>query len=269
MNVNLKAACLIAVGLLAGGTASATVMNTVQLSAASGGGQITITAEGIKFTPGGFGVCPQNNAAPYSDGTTFCDASVSGGTMTYGVGNTLVNTTYNAVIGDATLSPISVQQPWIIIDTSLGTDVIELTLQGVNAPATNNGTNCSIAVTIAGRTCTNFNGSPFTLEAAPGGSGLGSLGTIVSLSVFGTAKDVTTGQVSNFNGKITQSINDLSPQEVQSLIPSAASNGAITTGFTGSITAAAVPEPTSMFLMSGGLLLLVGSYKRRQAKRQQ
>lgn len=253
--------CLIAAASLA----SATVMNTVQLSAASGGGQIKVTATGVTFTPGTFGVCPQNNAAPFNDGTNFCDASVSGGNMTFGATNTLVGVTYNAIIGDATLAPVSVQQPWIMIDNALGVDVIEMTLQGVNAPATDDGTNCSVLVTISGKTCTPFAGSPFTLQAIGGGSGLGGLATIVSLSVFGVAKDVTTGQLSNFTGKITQSINNLSPQEVQAIIPTAASTGSIVTGFTGSISAeAAVPEPMSMFLSAGGLLLVIGSYRRRR-----
>jgi len=186
--------------------------------------------------------------------------------MMYGAAsNILVATSYNAIMGDATLVPPNVQQPWIMIDTPGGTDVIEFTLQGFFAPVTDNGTNCSTAVTTAGKTCTPYATSPFTLQAISGGQGAAGLGTIVSLSAFGLVKDVTTGQISNFTGKLSQTLNDKAPQDVQAIFPNANAPGSITTGFTGSFTASTVPEPGSAFLGLGGLLLLVGAYRRKKA----
>src|SRR3974390_226292 len=80
--------------------ASASVIGTTQLSAASGGGQVTVTNNNVTFSPGTFGNCPQNNAAPYSDGTTHCDASVSATGMLYGAANNIsVDTSFNAILG--------------------------------------------------------------------------------------------------------------------------------------------------------------------------
>jgi hypothetical protein len=260
--------------LVAAAVASATVINTVQLSAASGGGQVTVTNNNITFSPGSFGNCPQNNAAPYSDSTSFCDASVSGGNMMYGAANNIaVTTSFNAIIGDLVFAPPAVQQPFIMIDCTTvatgcaasGTDVIELALGGVTTPVTDNGTNC--AGTTAGKTCVAFAASPFKLLANNGGSGTGGLSTTVTLSIFGTATDKTTGQVDAFTGTLSQTLNNMAPVDVQNLfapggVPS--QTAFITTGFTGSLTASIVPEPNAGLLGFAGLLLLGGAYRRKK-----
>jgi len=242
--------------------ASATVINTVQLSAASGGGQVTVSATSISFHAGGFGVCPQNNAAPYNDGTNFCDASVSGGNMMFGpANNTLVTTSFNAIIGDAVGN--TVQQPWIMIDDSVGNARIEFFLQGFNTPVTDKGTNC--AGVTAGQTCVAFVGSPFTLQGVSGGTGTNGLQTAVTLSAFGLVEDMTTLTFSAFSGSFSQTIADMAPVDLQTLIPNANSTNSKTTGFTGSFTATIVPEPGTVFMMAfGGLFMLAGAARRRR-----
>jgi len=231
--------------------ASATVINTLQLSASSGGGSITVTTNTISFTPG-LGNCGANP----------CDAGVNpGSTMTYN-GGILVNGTYNAFIGNLVFSPPSVPNPFIAVYTGGGTDVINFSLGNFVAPSVTNGTNC--AGTTDGQTCVTYVGSPFTLQAKAGGSGTGGLATIVSLGLNGTVTDVATGQISNFTGSFSQTLDNLAPVQVQALFPSAASTNSIQTGFTGSFTATATPEPGSLFMAFGGLLVLAGAVRRRK-----
>jgi len=237
--------------------ASADVMGTVQTSAASGGGSVTITNDSITFSPGSVGICPQNAAAPFNDGTTFCDFSVSGGNMTYGAGSTLaVTTSYNGTFGDITLSPVSIQQPFAIFNNAAGTEVVQFDLTSILSASTTNGTNCASA--LAGQTCSTLAGSPFSLLAIGGGSGTGGEGTILSMSVVGTALDLTDGSNGFFSGKFSETIDNLAPVDVQNLLNG---NGSLTTGSTASFTAT-LPEPT--VFGSATWLLVAGLFFRRK-----
>ena len=135
---------------------------------------------------------------------------------------------------------------------------------GVDSPA-----GCLASPAAPGQTCTPQNAafvsaadplglSPLNLQNLNGG------GSSASFAVAGVTRNIATGETSNFNGTFTAQFT----VPYQNLLATVAAGGTITNTYsaTFSVTAAPVPEPGSMFMMLGGLLV-AGSVGLRKLSR--
>jgi len=220
------------------GTASASVAGALLLN----GGSVTVSATNLTWT--GFAIV---------NGAT---------TLTYGAGSTLL-----AGGTDVTLQPLPGSLPVPINDFMAfsGIPLLDFTLD-IAGPGSAN-TNCSIAgLSANGGECSAFAGVPIILTQ-------GVNGTIASLGVSGTATDGT-GATSTWFGEFSETITTLSgvagtvtPLEVQSFFggPSSPNSNTLTTTYSGTFSASAVPEPSTVALtLLGASLLLVGLARRRK-----
>ena len=100
--------------------------------------------------------------------------------------------------------------------------------------------------------------SPLNLQNVGGG------GSTASFAVGGIARNIATGETSNFTGTFTAQI----PEPFQNLIADVEAGKTITNTYSATFTvsAAPVPEPGSMFMMLGGLLV-AGSVGLRKLSR--
>jgi hypothetical protein len=96
--------------------------------------------------------------------------------------------------------------------------------------------------------------SPFNLQNTQTGS-------TASFSIAGNARRISTGEVSQFTGLFTSQFND----PYQSYLPTILGGGTIENSYsaTAEATAVPVPEPSSITMLLGGLML-VGGYLRRK-----
>jgi len=96
--------------------------------------------------------------------------------------------------------------------------------------------------------------SPFTLANTQTGSS-------ATFSVAGTARRISTGEVSTFTGIFTAQFNDF----YQELLPTIAAGGTIENSYSATFEATAqpVPETSSITMLIGGLLLVGGIVRRR------
>lgn len=155
---------------------------------------------------------------------------------------------------------ISVSELGTVNDLSPGVgNVGFLTFPGVTFDALLIGpgvanTACSNTFNPAAPACSVSSTSPFIL--APG-----STGTSITLAVSGIANDATSHN-SPWSGAFTTQIAGLTPFQIQNTI---LTTGSFTTtySFDGNV---GVPEPVSMALIGGGLLVLAGLKKRRPSR---
>jgi hypothetical protein len=100
--------------------------------------------------------------------------------------------------------------------------------------------------------------SPLNLQNLNGG------GSSASFAVAGITRNIATGETSNFNGTFTAQFTT----PYQTLLATVLAGGTITNTYsaTFTVTAASVPEPGSMFMMLGGLLV-AGSVGLRKLSR--
>lgn len=125
---------------------------------------------------------------------------------------------------------------------------------------------CAMAIPMAGQTCTpagipglitasNPLGlSPFILVNTP-------VGSSATFSVMGTARRISTGEISNFTGIFTAQFTDF----FQEYLPTIATGGTITNSYSATFEATLIPVPeaSSITLLLGGLLLVGGILRRR------
>jgi hypothetical protein len=89
-------------------------------------------------------------------------------------------------------------------------------------------------------------------------------GTTVSFSVNGTARRLSTGETSNFDGVFTA---NFVGTNYQALFAALNAGLTIQTPYSGTFIATAVPEPSTIPLVLGGLLVLAGVSLRRPFRR--
>jgi hypothetical protein len=96
--------------------------------------------------------------------------------------------------------------------------------------------------------------SPFTLANTQ-------VGSSATFSVAGTARRISTGELSNFTGIFTAQFNEF----YQEYLPIIAAGGTVTNSYSATFEAIAqpVPEASSITLLIGGLLLAGGILRRR------
>jgi hypothetical protein len=212
-----------------------------------GGGSATVSATTLNFvctpglttcganTPGNFIVTPQatGSFAPYLGDTGFL-LNISQINQPVGTPFLLQNfLTFN--------SAGTVQPPDIALD-------LTFIFPGVSGQA---GCGGSGAV---GQVCTpviaGLGVSPFNLQNVPNGS-------TASFAVAGVARRISTGETSPFTGVFTSQFNVF----YQSYLPTFATpGGSITNSFSATF---AVPEPSSVTMLLGGLLLIGGLVRRK------
>jgi hypothetical protein len=130
--------------------------------------------------------------------------------------------------------------------TFLGNPNLHLDLDSLGPGVLN--TTCSTTFNPNDPSCSVFPGSPVVLSPSPGG-------TTVSLSAFGTAHDLD-AVTSSWLGQFSTQIPGLTPATIQALI--LAPGGSLTNSYSGAftITINQVPEPISLVLIGGGLVVL-------------
>jgi len=97
--------------------------------------------------------------------------------------------------------------------------------------------------------------SPFNLQNTQTGS-------TASFSVLGTARRISTNEQSNFIGVFSADFT----VPYQSYLPTIATGGIVTSPYSATFTANIVPEPGTMTIMAGGLLLIIGSISLRRRR---
>lgn len=134
---------------------------------------------------------------------------------------------------------------------------------GVDSPA-----GCLASPPAPGQNCTPQNAvfastsdptglSPLNLQNLSGG------GSSASFSVAGIARNAATGETSAFNGLFTAQFT----VPYQTLLATVLGGGTITNSYSATFTVSAVPEPGSMFIMLGGLLILGSTGLRKLGRR--
>lgn len=101
--------------------------------------------------------------------------------------------------------------------------------------------------------------SPYNLQNIPGGF-------TASFAMAGIARRISTGETSNFQGNLTTQFVGSLPN-YQTALGIIASGGTITNAYSATFSASAVPEPGTVSLAIGSLLLLVGAGMRRYVRK--
>jgi hypothetical protein len=212
--------------------ASASVMGILTEASCPGGG-VTVTLTTIIFSPNG--TAPNTGCIDTGINTNL---TFSGGTLSPGaVGNILDLNSGNPF-------------PFDKFMTFAGTS-LDFVLTGLGPGVAN--TNCALT-DAGGIDCSVVAGSPFVLSNA----GTGNTG--IKLKVFGTITD--NGVTSNWNGSFTTQLT----QSAVSIQSTELGGGSIGSAQSAQFTAtvASIPEPSSIFLGSLGIvMLLVGARFRK------
>jgi len=230
-------------------TASASPVGNLQIDTCGG---VNVTATAITFlgTPGGKGQsgygCINSSAGGVGTNITY-----SGGTLGAGVNGEIKSLTFGVTAGTDFMDFTGV--PNLIFD-----------LAGFNPGPSN--TNC--ATLTLNSSCSAAAGSPFILELVQGGTGTcpvgisGNCETSVGLSIQPSIlHDLGNGTSALYSGLFSTTISTMSPAQIQATILTP--GGTVGSGGTGSFTATAIPEPSSMLLIGMGLIGLAASRKRK------
>jgi hypothetical protein len=215
--------------------ASASVMGIVTEASCPGGG-VTVTLTTIIFSPNG--TLPNTGCIDSGINTNL---TFSGGTLLPGnIGNILDLSIANPFPFDKFMTFAGTTLDFVL--TGLGPGVANTNCALTDA----GGINCSVAA-----------GSPFILSnAGPGNTG-------VALKAFGTITD--NGVTSNWNGSFTTQLT----QTAVSIQSTELTGGSIGSSQSAQFTAtvAGVPEPSSVFLGSLGIVMLLLGARFRKSHR--
>jgi hypothetical protein len=222
-------------------------------------GDTTIAATTLTFLCDITGVtCPANYGA----------MAVTGSAAQTGTFSSLANTFGNIESISQATTPIN--QPFLLsnfITFKSNPDIVlDLTFlfAGTGGPCPPSGSaSCTPMIPALVSPSNPLGLSPFTLSNTQTGS-------TADFSVAGQTRRVSTGEVSPFNGVFTMQFTNTpgtTDASVAALLAQLALNGSITTAYSATFKASAVPEPGTTSLILGGLLVLAGTgFKRFKAK---
>lgn len=273
-NGSLMLRCLsgpILLGLLLASNASPSVMNTLLTGST---GTVTVTLNSLFFNidpsalPGGVACTTYLGKGCNSDVATSTNLSFIGGPLTTGEGVYVNNNDLSLLI-----TPTAADQNQFL--TFASHPNLVFSLSGPPGPGSSN-TNCATTNSNAAAPCSVFAGSPIILSYVNGH-------TNASVGVAGLASDTGVAGLATGNGYqggFSQTFTQLlpngaapTPANIQLYFcPSGtctaadfASGRSVTTSQSGSFTVSSVPEPSSVFLGSLGILLLVGGARLRKS----
>jgi hypothetical protein len=251
-------------GLLMSSNASASVINTLLTGST---GTVTVSLQSLIFNTDpepGAGCTTTLGRGCNSDVATNTTLTFTGGPLATGEGIYVNN-------NDLTLTAPSVSDANQFLTFQAHPNLV-FSETGVGPGSSN--TNCATASS-NGLSCSIFMGSPIVLTYLNGH-------TSASVGVVGKASDTGVSGLaggSNYTGGFSQTFTDLlpngavpTPQNIQlyfcpGVVCTAAdfaSTKSVTTSQSGSITASSIPEPSSVFLGSLGIvMLLVGARFRK------
>jgi hypothetical protein len=214
--------------------ASASVMGILTEASCAGGG-VTVTLTTITFSP--------NGTLP----NTGCIDSGINTSLTYS-GGTLLPGNIGNILDLSILNPFPFNQFMTFSGTSL-----DFVLTGLGPGVAN--TNCALTDAPGSNiTCSAVANSPFILSNAGSGN------TGISLKAFGTITD--NGVTSNWNGSFTTQLTQTAVSIQSTEVGGGSIGSAQSAQFTATV--AGVPEPSSIFLGSLGIvMLLVGARFRK------
>jgi hypothetical protein len=247
------------------GTASASVIGTLNVANCTGGG-VTVSLSTIDWTlpvDSGFG----------------CLAADTGTAITFGPGG---SSTFTGGLGTINDLPIGGGAPFMTFNTTTGGVLPNGT--GGTGPALvfdldvfgpGSTTDCkSLAAQTLFTPCSvDAPNTPIILEKT------GANASSLFVDASGTITDPLTGQITAWSGLYTTQFADLNPSQIEDFLngvstgtsvhctngsPAAAGNGSCSSTYSGSfaITISSVPEPSSMFLIGTGLLALATTLRK-------
>ena len=235
-----------------GVSASGAVIGTLNIGSA---GMATATIFSLTFTP-------DSSATPPGTAGNGIDGEVASGSnlMFQGCASGVLGSagclslTEGIVFNPGTLTPTTPPDPNFL--TFASTPNLTFTLTGYGAGSSN--TNCfGLAV---GQSCSVIAGAPLILTAT-------SFGTQASFVVVGLAIDGS-GQAANYVGQFNAPIANETPAQLEAIFcPNGVCNpsASFSTSTSGNFFASVTPEPSTLALVVGALLVGIGARRRRKA----
>ena len=216
-------------------TASAGVIGHLSVGICSNGG-VVVSAALIDWAPGSPSACLQEGL-----GTSI--TSVGDGNLTGASPAGTINDLPSLLPGSGTLGFMTF-------------GLLKFDLAGVGGFGPGSGVSCATNPGV-NNSCS-IPGSPFLLTQTV--NVLGAPSTSVTLAAHGTIFDTGDGTTSPWQGSFTTQIDGVLPSAIQATI---AGGGSITSSFSGEFNVG-VPEPVSMALIGGGLIVLATIKRRKQ-----
>ena len=231
---------------------SASIMGNLNFANCNNGG-VTVTSTTITWSPVGTG-----------GASTGCISAGLGTNLVWSLGGSMTSGAVGYIQDEPGAPPL----PFLVFPALAGNPTQTLNFLLTNnfvfaPPAGFQGAGsaaCAAASATPGDSCITSATSPFLLIANSDGS------TTVNLSAAGTAADPNNGSPSNWKGVFTTQLQTNPTGVYNSICPTVACGGSISTTYSFSGSVSFVPEPGAMTMMFIGAGLLAFTARRRKVK---